>query len=1176
MAESNADRNLLFGIIAHQMRFVTRDQLIAAMQAWVGDKTEPIAQLLCRQGALADDTRALLDALVDKHLAQHGNDPHKSLAAIGAAGSVTEQLQQCGDPQVQASLAHLRTAPVAEADDPYATRPSQPDLNIAASERPAPTRPPSQGDLSSGGVRFRILRPHARGGLGEVHVARDAELNREVALKQIQPHYANDADSQGRFVLEAEITGGLEHPGIVPVYGLGQYADGRPFYAMRFIRGDSLKEAIERFHQLDSPGRDPGERSLEVRGLLGRFVDVCNAIAYAHSRGVLHRDLKPGNIMLGKYGETLVVDWGLAKPLDAPEPERPGVPTQPGEGTLRPMSASYASRTLVGSAIGTPQFMSPEQAAGRLHQLGPASDVYSLGATLYSLLTGATPVPDMDVATVLEKVQRGDIRPPRQVKPSVPLPLDAICRKAMALAPANRYASPRDLADDIEHWLADEPVSAWREPWTVRARRWISRHRTFVTGAVSAIAVTIISLAVATVLLTAAYERETAAHAQTEQQRQLALHNYQLARKAVDRYHTEVSESVLLHEPGMEPLRERLLQSAREFYATFVQEHGHEPGLEAEYGRALFRLAQITGDIGSQPDAIKLHRQAAQVFTALPAEEAATPEAQSDLASCWHHLGRLSRLTDQLPEAEDAYKKAIAIWGPLRKAHPDDDRYRAELARSQMGLGSICQVTRRLADAKQLYEMALESRVALATAHREATYQRDLAVNHSNLARVLKAQAEPQKAKEAYRAAQAIQERLVRDHATISQYQNDLARTHFNLGELASHSGLPWDAEEPFLAAARIWGGLVEKHPAVTEFHTNLAETYAALASVYSAAKAAVKAAEAAKKALDINQRLVHDYPDNPRFQRDLARGNSRLGNVYRAGEQVPQATAAYEEAVRILEDLVRARPNVAQYQADLARTCNSLGLLHLGINEVARAEAAFRKALALWDQLALAHPEELEFVTGYSMAAVNLAIVLRTAGNPLGALDLLARALRPLDTLSAEQRRGPAVNTALRDAYWRRAETLMDAGRHAEALEEWDRAIALAGKQQGQRWQFYRTVALARSGAHAQAAADAENLIPVAAGSGEGNYQLACAFARAAAAVRDDSKLQLDQRQMLGDRYVALAVERLRAVQATAFFKSAANRARLKKDADFDAIRTHPEFRNVVQGIDAAANLMN
>jgi serine/threonine protein kinase len=162
-----------------------------------------------------------------------------------------------------------------------------------------------------------VLRPHARGGLGEVFVARDQELHREVALKEIQARH-DDPRSRSRFLLEAEVTGGLEHPGVVPVYGLGAYPDGRPFYAMRLIKGDSLKEAIGRFHQADVPGRDPGERRLALRGLLRRFVDVCNAVAYAHSRGVLHRDLKPSNVMLGPYGETLVVDWGLAKVVGRP------------------------------------------------------------------------------------------------------------------------------------------------------------------------------------------------------------------------------------------------------------------------------------------------------------------------------------------------------------------------------------------------------------------------------------------------------------------------------------------------------------------------------------------------------------------------------------------------------------------------------------------------------------------------------------------------------------------------------------------------------------------------------------------------------------------------------------------------------------------------------------------
>ena len=179
----------------------------------------------------------------------------------------------------------------------------------------------SLGQTTAEGGRFRLLRHHARGGIGVVFVALDSELHREVALKQIQPQHADDPTSRARFLIEAEVTGRLEHPGVVPVYGLGTNEQGQPFYAMRFVRGQSLKEAVESFHQADhQPGRDPAERTLALRQLLGRFIDVCHAIAYAHSRGVLHRDLKPANILLGPYGETLVVDWGLAKVVGRDDP----------------------------------------------------------------------------------------------------------------------------------------------------------------------------------------------------------------------------------------------------------------------------------------------------------------------------------------------------------------------------------------------------------------------------------------------------------------------------------------------------------------------------------------------------------------------------------------------------------------------------------------------------------------------------------------------------------------------------------------------------------------------------------------------------------------------------------------------------------------------------------------
>jgi serine/threonine protein kinase/formylglycine-generating enzyme required for sulfatase activity len=537
---TGADRNLLLGILALQNNFITRQQLLTAFDQWTTDKSRSLGEILENLGAITADRRLLLEALMAEHLKLHDNDAENSLADLTPVGSVSEDLKRLGDVDVDASLAHVS---LARGDDPNTTLPW------------------TVGESTSAGVRFRILRPHARGGLGEVYVARDEELHREVALKEIQERHAHDPNSRSRFLLEAEITGGLEHPGIVPVYGLGTYADGRPFYAMRFIKGDSLKEAINRFHcgvggvsvgnglravppDLPLPSGPSGEcrgegsvpqvgqafqpekserqarkpdlhrkraakdafSSLEFRKLLGRFIDVCNAIEYAHSRGVLHRDLKPGNIMLGKYGETLVVDWGLAKVVGRSE-----TTADTDERTLHPSSGSDSAPTQMGSAVGTPQYMSPEQAEGRLDQLGPASDVYSLGATLYTLLTGKPPFSAADLVAILSQVAKGDFPSPRAINADIPRPLEAICLTAMSVKPQDRYPAPRALADDIEHWLADEPLTAVRDNIGDRAARWTRRHRALArSAAIALLLVSVVSLAAVLVVDRARRNEETA------------------------------------------------------------------------------------------------------------------------------------------------------------------------------------------------------------------------------------------------------------------------------------------------------------------------------------------------------------------------------------------------------------------------------------------------------------------------------------------------------------------------------------------------------------------------------------------------------------------------------------------------------------------------------------------
>jgi serine/threonine protein kinase len=511
-----ADRHLLFGLLALQNGLIEPGALVPAFQAWTRDKAQSLADQLVAQGALDAEARAGLDAIVALHVKKHG-DVEKSLAAVPAGKSTRESLAGLGDPDIDATLSHA-------ASEHGSTE--QGDFDRTASY--------TVGAATSDGQRFRILRPHARGGLGAVFVALDSELHREVALKQILDQHADDPTSRQRFLIEAEITGRLEHPGIVPVYGLGTYGDGRPYYAMRFIRGDSLKEAIERFHGDPTLKSDPSQRSLELRQLLRRFLDVCNAIDYAHSRSVLHRDIKPGNVVIGKHGETLVVDWGLAKAQG-----RVGAAESPEQRPLVPTFASGSAETLPGSALGTPGYMSPEQAEGNLERLGPHSDVYNLGATLYSLLTGKAPFVG-EVGEVLRAVRTGDFRTPRALDSSIDRALEAVCLKGMALRPEDRYGSPRALADDVERWMADEPVSAQPERWAQKIAR-CRRHRPLMWAAAAALAMLATSSTAAALFVNAARNRERDALALAEFNLDRASANFQPARQAVDDYLTRAN-----------------------------------------------------------------------------------------------------------------------------------------------------------------------------------------------------------------------------------------------------------------------------------------------------------------------------------------------------------------------------------------------------------------------------------------------------------------------------------------------------------------------------------------------------------------------------------------------------------------------------------------------------------
>jgi eukaryotic-like serine/threonine-protein kinase len=325
------------------------------------------------------------------------------------------------------------------------------------------------------GTRYELIGRVAQGGMGTVYAVRDRELQREVALKVLSLPDPGESLA-ARLRAEARLLARLEHPNIVPVHDAGVLQDGRAFYVMTLVRG-------ERLDAWRAQGRT-------LPAMLRLFQSVCGAVAFAHARGVVHRDLKPDNIMVGPFGQALVMDWGVAKILDEARDEAetlaPGSPNAPAHGATQP-----------GAVIGTPSWMSPEQARGDIAALDARTDVHALGAILYFLLTGRPPFTGASTAEILERVRAHALEPPRRLVPDVPRAVSSICLRAMAPRPEDRYPGARELADDVARFLDGLPVTAHREtPWE-RTGRVVRKHAALVILVAAYLVMRVLVLALA-------------------------------------------------------------------------------------------------------------------------------------------------------------------------------------------------------------------------------------------------------------------------------------------------------------------------------------------------------------------------------------------------------------------------------------------------------------------------------------------------------------------------------------------------------------------------------------------------------------------------------------------------------------------------------------------------------
>ncbi|HEX5050276.1 MAG TPA: serine/threonine-protein kinase [Planctomycetota bacterium] len=696
---------------------------------------------------------------------------------------------------------------------------------------------PESGDECSGG-RYVAQRELGRGGMGEVIQVWDRELRRPLAMKVLPRLHAAGSDGRSerdavvRFLEEAQITAQLDHPGIVPVHELGVGDDGRAFFTMSLIRGRTFGEVIEFVHTR----RDDWSLTRAVSVLLR----VCEAVAFAHDRGVVHRDLKPANVMVGSYGETYVVDWGLARVVAAPAHAVSSTRAGLAPGHSSPL------RTQQGDVVGTPAYMAPEQALGDVATIGPATDVYAIGAMLYHLMAGRPPytreVPEGQ--SVLDAVRAGP--PPRLEvgRGTAPAELVAICERAMAREPGARYGSALALAEDLRASLERRVVRAYEQGAWAELRKWVARNR--------ALAAACAALVVA---LAAGFGVSLLQKARADHEAELAEDNFRLAFGAVDEFLTEVGASVLNDVPQMQPVQRALLERAANFHTAFLASRQHDAKLGRESARSLLRLAGIRSQLGDAAGAAAAAQDAIDRYESLCADSPRDWVLFRELArACIERL----RITISMQQRDQLEARALELEGRLRRAVDDSGGDRG------------------------LRELLAQTLCWRAHPHPFSTrvdWQRQC--GH-------------------LREAVGIMDALLADATGDPGHRGEMLAP---LSELAACLERLRDFPEAIAAHERVLAGLellLAAEPGSRKLRDYKAHQLASYARTLRLAGDAVAAERQARVGLAVAEALVRDYPAVPIYRFLSAKAGGALGGALLALDRSDEARAALEAAVTV------------------------------------------------------------------------------------------------------------------------------------------------------------------------------------------------------------------------------------------------------------------------------------
>jgi tetratricopeptide (TPR) repeat protein len=785
---------------------------------------------------------------------------------------------------------------------------------------------------------YDVLDPLGNGGMGVVWRGVQLSTKRKVALKFLNASHFGSERARLRFDREVELTARLEHPNIARLYDSG-INDSVQYYAMELIEGQHL-DAYTKAARLND------------NECVQLVIQVCRAVQFAHQKGVIHRDLKPSNVMVTRHGQVKVMDFGLAKSLFS----------ETGEETDAP-----SPLTMEVGVGGTPGYMAPEQAAGRHSQMDTRTDVYALGAMLYVLLCRAFPH-DMSgpVYEVLRRVAEQEPRRPRQARADLDVELEAIILKALAHNPDQRYATAGELADDLERYLADEPVTARSQTTMYIVRKKLTKHRGKVLVAAMALLLLAGGVAYANLLIVrqrneavAQRDRAVLAEQQAQAARKVAEQNLADAEAAVEQFCSRIGQESLANIPGMMPLREQFLRDAAAYYQRLTERSPDNVALRAQYAGVLSQLGLFGRQSGNVALAIQNLEQARTILESLSRESPDDEKYRRNLGFALNDLSYLYDRNGQKTEAGQTAQQAAQILGQLAAEHPDDNRYRQYEGRT---LAQATTQQRRSGDTDAAWQTAVDGIKAkeqlVAENPGKPGPQRELAFAYSDLAKVELNRGQDDEARRLIEKSVEGLRRLVKQYPLATDYKSFLEIGYGTWGEIARLSGRLDEAEQMTRESLKLSREVAEANPAVAKHQHYLARNYGELAKIYLRQGKAQEAFDSSKQGLALMQKVCADQPQDQDLAYSMIYACTLVAESAGAAMKPEEAARAAASARELEAKLTSPAPGSRRRFILTGRVESASGWAYQVNGQTEQARAAFTRAIESLRQL----PDERKF----------------------------------------------------------------------------------------------------------------------------------------------------------------------------------------------------------------------